>query len=377
MQQRKVFGVVKIHCWRLLASGCVAVIAYGFGVGTADAQGLDSLFVQQSSGDIDNIVTATGVSTLLWSPPTGQNYYWNGAAYDQQNGLLYIDNIGEANFTPNQVITNTIYSFNPSKPSAGVTEVGTISGQFAFTGAGFYNGDYYAVGSGSSQLLAYNLSAAGGPQLVSSQTLGGLGNGITGISLGDLDFVGSTLWISAGTVTSTNSGAGVSATYTLYKYTTVTNTSAAGLAANFPVSEGTEVGVGIAYDFHSDNLIMFNSDGTIETINQATGQETNSITITGPAASGGAGDYAIVPEPRTYAIWSMLFIFTLIFSHRALRTRFIAADNSSPPGDGKIAKPGGTSSVNDQLLLTLKPKADGAFIHFAHTPLILKHRVIK
>ncbi|MCE0497251.1 MAG: hypothetical protein LV481_04810 [Methylacidiphilales bacterium] len=329
---------MKVLHWRFLASGCLAVIVYGFGVRTASAQtALDAIFVQQSSGDIDNIVTTTGVSTLLWSPPTGKDYYWNGASYDRQNGLLYIDDLPTNGYSANTPITNTIYSFNPANPSGGVTEVGTITGQSAFTGAGFYNGLYYTIGSGSNLLLAYNLSAAGGPQLVSSQTLGGLGTGITGLSLGDLDFVGSTLWISAGTVTSTNSGATISTEYTLYEYTTVTNTTTPALA----VSEGTEVGVGIAYDFNSGNLIMFNSDGTIATVNPNTGAETDSITITGPAASGGAGDFAIVPEPNTYAFWSMFFILTLVFLHRTLRPRFTATDHSSPFEDGKIARTGG------------------------------------
>ena len=296
---------------------------YGFGVGIAHAQGLNTtIYVQQSTGDIDSINPTTGVSTALWTPPSGQNYYWNGAAYDPQNGLLYIDDLPTNGYSANTPITNTIYSFNPRNPAAGVTEVGTITGQSAFTGAGFYNGDYYTIGSGSDNLLAYNLAAAGGPQLVTSQTLGGLGTGITGVSLGDLDFVGNTLWVSAGTVTSTNSGATISGTYTLYKYTTVTNTTATGLAAGFPVSEGaTYVGVGVAYDFVSGVLYVFNANGTIATIDQANGTESSFVTLTGPAVGGGAGDYAYVPEPSTYAFWSMLFIFTLVFSHRALRLR--------------------------------------------------------
>jgi len=305
----------------LLAGTCLAVVFYCLLMDSAPGQttGLDALYVQQNGGAIDNINTVTGTSVNLAAFPTD---YWNGAAYDHQNGLLYIDNIGEANFTTNQVITNTIYSFNPLNPGAGVTEVGTIAGQSAFTGAGFYNGLYYTIGTGSNQLEAYNLSAAGGPKLVSSQTLGGLGSGITGLSLGDIDFVGNSLWVSAGTLTSTAAGAGVSSTYTLYHYTNVSNVTTPVLA----VSEGTEIGVGIAYDYIRGQLIAFNSDGTIAQVNQSTGAESGSITLSGPAfTNAGAGDFAIVPEPGTYALWSMGLVFSLVFAHRALRQRSIAS----------------------------------------------------
>jgi hypothetical protein len=249
-----------ISRWSLLASGCLAAVVYCFGFGTAGAQvaNLDAIFVQQDGGEIDNLNTTTGASTLLYTA-TGLN--WNGAAYDSQNGLVYIDDIGESGFEANQIITNTIYSFNPETPSAGVTEIGTISGQDAFTGAGFHDGLYYAIGSGSDDLVAYNLSSVTGGVIsqVSSQALGGLGTGITGLSLGDLDFVGNTIYVSAGTVTSTASGATVSTDYTLYKYTNVNNTSTAGLA--YSTSEGTtNVGVGIGYDFNSGKLVMFNTN---------------------------------------------------------------------------------------------------------------------
>jgi hypothetical protein len=297
--------------------------------------------VQQDGGEIDNINTATGSSTVLY---TATGFNWNGAAWDQQNGLLYIDDIGESGFTANQVITNTIYSFNPATPTAGVSEVGTISGQFAFTGAGFHNGLYYTIGSGSDDLLTYNLAGhtgSGNIALNSSQILGGLGTGITGVSLGDLDFVGNTLYVSAGTLTGTNSGATVSTDYTLYKYTTVGNTGPTGLAANYPTTEGTtSVGVGIAYDFNSGKLIMFNTNinnaaGTISQVNQNNGAQTGSIQLLGPAGSGGPGDFAIVPEPSTYAFWSMMFVFALVFSHRILRPR---EDDSDGPDDSSAIK---------------------------------------
>ncbi len=318
----------------MIVSGCSArkglvLFLYCFLTGLAGAQGLDALYVQQSSGAIMNINTSTGASTTL---ATFAGKYWNGAAYDQQNGLLYIDALPTNGYSANTPITNTIYSFNPSNPGAGVTLVGTITGQSAFTGAAFYNGDYYAIGSGSNQLVAYNLAAVGGPALVSTQTLGGLGSGITGVSLGDLDLVGNTLWISAGTVTSTNSGAGISGTYMLYQYTTISNTTTPALA----VSEGTtNVGVGIAWDFNTNKLIMFNvnagtgTNGSISLVDQSSGAQTLLSTLTGPAAAGGAGDFAIVPEPRTYAFWSIGVVFALVFAHRLWRRRAIAVH---PPG---------------------------------------------
>ncbi|HUB68426.1 MAG TPA: hypothetical protein VL981_13150 [Candidatus Methylacidiphilales bacterium] len=296
---------------------------------SAQITGLDAIFVSQDTGDIDNIDTATGSSTILYVA-TGMN--WNGAAYDAQNGLVYIDDIGSTTYEANKPITNTIYSFNPVTDA--LAEVGTITGQSAFTGAGFHNGLYYAIGSGSDDLVTYNLSGHSGTGNIamnSSQVLGGLGTSggqtITGVSLGDLDFVGNTLYISAGVVTSTNTNAGISSTYTLYKYTNVNNTSATGMAANFPISEGTtNVGVGVAYDFNSGKLIMFNDQvtndaGSIWQINQTNGAQTKLGTLTGPAAAGGAGDWTIVPEPSTYAFWSMILVFGLVFSHRALRYR--------------------------------------------------------
>src|SRR5580658_6700357 len=99
-----------ISRWSLLTRSCLATVASCFLGGIAGAQGLDAIFVQQDGGEIDNINTATGSSTVLY---TATGFNWNGTAWDQQNGLLYIDDIGESGFTANQVITNTIYSFNP------------------------------------------------------------------------------------------------------------------------------------------------------------------------------------------------------------------------------------------------------------------------
>lgn len=306
------FHRIKLPLACLAASVLLAYVS----VTTVHAQGLDAIFTQQSGGDIDNINTTTGVSTSLYTA-TGHN--WNGAAYNPVTKLLYIDDIGTTNFTTNQVITNTIYSFNPFQPASGVTEVGTISGYAAFTGAGFYNNLYYAIGTGSNQLVSYNLNGHSGSGLISqnsTQTLGGLGSGITGVSLGDLDFVGSTLYISAGTLTSTAVGAGVSATYTLYKYSTVTNTTTPILA----VTE-SKIGVGISNDINSNQLIMFNSDGSIQTVDQTTGAESGSISLSGPAATGGAGDFTIVPEPRTYALWSMVLLLGLVALQRSLGSK--------------------------------------------------------
>jgi hypothetical protein len=325
---------------------CLLTAAFCILTGTANAQvSLDAIFVSEDTGDIENINTATGTSTILFTA-TGMD--WNGAAYDAQNGLVYIDDIGTTNYEANQIITNTIYSFNPEAPSLGVKEVGTITGEGAFTGAGFHNGLYYAIGAGSDDLVTYNLSGHSGTGNIaqnSSQVLGGLGtsggNNITGLSLGDLDFVGNTMYISAGVVTSTNVNAGISTTYTLYKYTNVNNTSATGLAANFPVSEGTtNVGVGVAYDFNSNKLIMFNDNitndaGSIWLINQTNGAQSILGTLAGPAAAGGAGDWTIVPEPSTYAFWSMMLVFGLVFSHRALRyRRNDCSGDEADEGDG-------------------------------------------
>lgn len=277
-------------------------------VDVASAAQLDAIFVSQGTGEIDNITTTgtTSPSTTLYTA-TGHN--WNGAAYDPQNGLIYLDDLGSSTNTINQIITNTIYSFNPLNPSAGVTLINTVSGQAAFTGGAFHNGLYYVIPNGSDQLISYSISGSTITQ-VSSQTLGGLGTGVAGLGLGDIDFVGSTLYISA-----LKSNGTAFTSYELLKYTDVSNVS----TPVYAVAE-SKSGVGISYDIVSGQLIMFNSDGTLNTVDPTTGAQTAYSSLSGPAASGGSGDFTIVPEPSTYAIWSMLLLGVLVAGHRKLRS---------------------------------------------------------
>jgi hypothetical protein len=301
---------------RLLRNGLLSAIAtLGF-CASAQAQSLDAIFTQQATGAIIAVNPNTGNSSTIY---TASGDYWNAAAYNPNNGLVYIDSVGGATFTTGVPVTNTIYSFNALNPSAGVTEIGTVTGQAAFSGAGFYNGQYYVIAAGSNQLESFNLtglSGSGALTASSTQTLGGLGSNVTGLSLGDIEFIGNSLYISGYGV-----GSGAPATaYTLYKYADVSNTT----TPTYAVSEGSETGVGLAY--YNNTLLVFNSDGTLDSINPTTGAETpyGINTLQGPAAGGGAGDFTVansitvVPEPKDYAIWFLLFVLGLVTVERKL-----------------------------------------------------------
>ena len=293
------------------------------GLVKAQTASSETIFTSETTGNIYEINNATGVSTLLGTSGAFSGDFWNGAAYDTTTGMVYVSNIGTTNYQPNLVITNTIYMFNPNNVSAGLTEVGTIRSD-AITGAGWHNGKYYVVGSGSNVLAAYTLPTSFSTAALtasSTQTLGGLGSGVTGLSLGDLDFIGNTLYISSGTVSSTAVNASVSAQYTLYKYADVSNVT----TPVYAVGEGaTYVGVGLGYDPLTNNLYMLNANNTIGLVNQSTGVESGEFNITGPDP-GGAGDYTVligvVPESRDYAIICLGLILAMVASERILRQR--------------------------------------------------------
>jgi len=305
---------------KLVIQLSVAVLFCAFAK-SAEASASETIFTSETTGNIYEI-DAAGVSTELGTSGALAGHFWNGAAYNPTNGLIYVADIGTTNYHANVVITNVIYSFNPSNPDGTLTEVGTISSD-AITGAGFHNGKYYTIGSGANTLTSYTLPSSGTSLLTaaSTQTLGNLGNdgsgtAIKGLSLGDLDFKGNSLYISAGTVTSTAANATINNTYILYEYADVSNLTTPTL-----MHTESKVGVGIGYDALTNTMTILNSDNTIDTINQTTGAVLSSVTITGPD-TGGAGDYTIltgvVPEPRDYAVICLGLILAIVALQRFL-----------------------------------------------------------
>lgn len=295
-----------------------------FPVESSKAQALDTIFTQETTGSIYNLNSTTGASNLLGTYTNGANpHYWNGAAYDPTNGLMYIADIGTTNYAANTTITNNMYSFNPNNPGAGVTLIGQISAS-ALTGAGWYNGTYYTIASGSNQIVGYDLAGhvGGGTinPLANAITLTNLGAGVTGLSLGDIDFTGNTVYISAGTV---NSQSQISTTYTLYSYTITSPTTA---TQNFAVTENLPngaVGVGIGYDNSTGKLTMIdtrNNLSGLDYVDPTTGAITAGPDIAAPD-TGGPGDYttmfpAPVPEPRDYAAISLGLILAIVAFQR-------------------------------------------------------------
>jgi len=287
------------------------------------AQALDTIFTQETTGSIYNLNSTTGASDLLGTYTNGANpFFWNGAAYDSANGLMYVADIGTTNYVANTTITNNMYSFNPANPGAGVNLIGQISAS-ALTGAGWHNGDYYTIASGSSQLVAYDLAGHTGGGTINALpnaiTLGNLGTGVVGLSLGDLDFIGNTVYISAGTV---DSQGNISTTYTLYSYTITSPTTA---TQNFAIAESTlpngAVGVGIGFDSSTGQLVLIdnrNNSSGLDYIDPTTGAITVGSDMSGPD-SGGPGDYTTispVPEPSSYAVISLALLLALIASQR-------------------------------------------------------------
>jgi len=165
-----------------------------FPIESLKAQALDTIFTQETTGSIYNLNSTTGASNLLGTFTNGSNpHYWNGAAYDPTNGLMYIADIGAANYSANTTITNNMYSFNPTNPGGGVTLVGQITAS-ALTGAGWHNGIYYTIASGSNQLVGYDLAGhtGGGTinPLANAITLTNLGTGRHGTVAGRCRFRG-------------------------------------------------------------------------------------------------------------------------------------------------------------------------------------------
>jgi hypothetical protein len=160
--------------------------AAGIAVTSAQAAPITGIVQVTTTGEINVIDTATGIATQIYNDPNA-GVAFNGAAYDPDNGLVYLQ---EAN-------SNTLYSFNPQNPGAGLTELGTYDG--VFFAAGFQNGIYYAIETGTShQLLGFDLSSAGGGVLapISSETLNISGTGLgPNFGGGDLDFNNGALYL--------------------------------------------------------------------------------------------------------------------------------------------------------------------------------------
>ncbi len=284
----------------LLAMGLAASPAYAVN---------QLIFAQQNTGTIYQINQLSGVSTQV---ATESGHFWNGAAFNSQTGLVYISDVGTNN--PLGGTSNTLYSFNPAAPAAPIIQVGTVTGQNSFYDAGFYNNKYYTVPVGSNKLLSLTLPSSGTAALTpTQQTLGGLGTNVTGLLLGDIDFIGSSVYIYGTQIINGNSaGSNV-----LYKYADVSNLTS---PTYTKVLSGT--GAGLVYDPGLGKLIITNTDNSIYSVDPTTGTATSIGTITGPD-TGGNGDFALivaVPEPS--AIWEgsiMLSLAAFAWMFRRMR----------------------------------------------------------
>lgn len=234
---------------------------------------------------INAINTANGQSTRLYTGAPANGVVYNGAAYDQNNGLVYFQH------------GTTVNSFNPSAPSQGITSVGTVGAQSA--NAGWYNGLYYAIENGN-QLAAYDLAAATGGALapVSRTTLNLSGTGLTSIGGGDLDFINGALYITGG-------GGGINA---LFKYDSLSDITAAPSAVSnstFPRDFSNGIAYdptgGLLYGYNTTNANFYSIDPDTLTRGSIINNSDPAFTIGGDLTS----SFTIaspVPEPATLAL---------------------------------------------------------------------------